>query len=98
MIAALQTLGDQSQTKAAAMAALLRGVGFHAPKRCVVRARRHRPPKVLEAMARTKYTALIEVYDYADVEEMRASLEPNGDHATETTAKGGENGASRSAR
>jgi hypothetical protein len=62
-----------------AMRAALAGVGFHAQKRYAVRTHRHVPPKVLEAMARTKYTTLVEVYDYVDVEEMRPFVEPNGD-------------------
>lgn len=76
----------------------LRRLAFHAQKRYAVRARRHLPPKVLEAMARTKYTTLVEVDDYVDVEEMRAYLAPNGDQVTETTTQERENSAYRSAR
>ena len=56
-------------------------LGFHAQKRHGVRAHRDLPPKVLESLARTKYTTLLDVYDYVDVEEMRRFLEPNGDPA-----------------
>ena len=62
----------------------LRGVGFHAQKRHAVRANRHVPPKVLEALARTKYQTLMDVYDYVDAEEMRPYVCGNGDLATET--------------
>ncbi len=72
-----------------AMRAALRGVGFHAQKRYAVRARRDVPPKVLEALARTKYTTLVEVYDYVDVEEMRHYVDRNGDQRTETAAQQG---------
>ncbi len=67
-----------------AMRAALAGVGFHAQKRYAVRAHRHLPAKVLEALARTKYQTLLEVYDYVDVEDMRAYVDANGDPRTET--------------
>lgn len=67
-----------------AMRTALRGVGFHAQKRYAVRANRHLPAKVLEALARTKYKTLVDVYDYVDVEEMRAYIDGNGDLGTET--------------
>ena len=44
-------------------------------------------PKVLEALARTKYTTLVDVYDYVDVEEMRRYVERNGDQRTETATQ-----------
>jgi integrase len=67
-----------------AMRVALAGVGFHAQKRYAVRAHRHLPPKVLEALARTKYKTLVEVYDHVDVDEMRAYVEANGDPRMET--------------
>jgi len=65
----------------------LKGVGFHAQKRHAVRANRHVPPKVLEALARTKYKTLMDVYDYVDAEEMRPYLCGHGDLGTETKGK-----------
>jgi integrase len=67
--------------------AALRGVGFHAQKRYGVRARRHLPPKVLEALARTSFATLVAVYDHVSVEEMRAYVDANGDPRTETQHK-----------
>ena len=62
---------------------------LHAQKRYAVRARREVPPKVLEALARTKYTTLVEVYDYVDLEEMRHYVDRNGDQQTETAVQQG---------
>jgi integrase len=73
---------DEREAMRAALAALA-GVGFHAQKRYAVRAHRHLPAKVLEALARTKYSTLLEVYDHLDVEEMRRYVEANGDLQTE---------------
>jgi hypothetical protein len=67
-----------------AMRAALKGVGFHAQKRYAVRANRHLPAKVLEALARTKHETLLDVYEHVDVDEMRAYVEANGDPRTET--------------
>ncbi len=62
---------------------------LHAQKRYAVRARREVPPKVLEALARTKYATLVEVYDYVDLEEMRHYVDRNGDQQTETAVQQG---------
>jgi integrase len=75
----LVSIKDQAEREA--MRSALAGVGFHAQKRHGVRAHRHLPPKVLESLARTKYTTLLDVYDYVDVEEMRVFVEPNRDPA-----------------
>jgi hypothetical protein len=50
------------------------GLGFHGEKRAGVRENRELPPKVLEALTRTNYTTLVQVYDAVDLETMREAI------------------------